>query len=281
MILVTGATGTVGREVVAQLVAAGEKVRALTRDPAKARFDARVEVARGDLTRPESLARPLEGVDRLFSLATGPELATQEQNLARAAKKAGVKRIVKLSVWGAGEPKAGTVAGWHTAGEKAIQAEGIPWTFVRPTFFMSNAANWAGTIKGQGKVFGAWGDGKFPPVHPRDIAAVAARALTGAGHEGKAYALTGPQALSMAEQCRILSEAAGRPVEYVSLPEEAARQGMAQAGLPPALIQGLLEYQAWVRRGEAAQVLPTVEQVTGRKPLTFADWARENAALFR
>jgi uncharacterized protein YbjT (DUF2867 family) len=105
--------------------------------------------------------------------------------------------------------------------------------------------------------------------------------LTSAGHAQKAYDLTGPQAMSTAEQVRLISAAAGRPIEYVPVSDEVARQGMAQAGMPPLLIQGLLEFAAWVRSGEAAEVSPTVEQVTGKKPLTFADWARENAALFR
>jgi len=281
MILVTGATGTVGREVVAQLLAAGQRFRALTRDPSKARLDPKVELVSGDLARPETLPKALEGADHVFLLAAGPELGAQEQSLARAAKKAGVQHIVKLSVVGAGDPKPTTVASWHAAGEKAIQAEGIPWTFLRPTFFMSNAASWAGMVKGQGKVFGAYGDGKFAPIHPRDIAAVAVQALTSVGHEQKVYDLTGPQALSVAEQVRVLSEAAGRSIEYVPVPEAGARQGMEQAGLPPLLIQGLLEFAAWVRRGEAAGVTPSVEQVTGKKPLTFVDWAREHAGLFR
>ena len=215
MILVTGATGTVGREVVAQLLAAGEHVRALSRDPSRARFDGRVEVIAGDLKKPETLPAAVAGVDRVFSLAVGPQIGAQEGNLAQASNKAGVRRIVNISVLGAGEAGRGGVAEWHTAGEQAIQNSGVPWTVVRPGAFMSNALFWKGTIKGLGKVFSNYGDGKTTPIHPRDIAAVAVRALTSPGHEGKAYPLTGPQAISVAEQVRILSEAIGKPIEYV------------------------------------------------------------------
>jgi (4-alkanoyl-5-oxo-2,5-dihydrofuran-3-yl)methyl phosphate reductase len=140
---------------------------------------------------------------------------------------------------------------------------------------------WLPTIKTKSKVFSNFGDGKLPPIHPRDIAAVAVKALTSAGHEGKAYSLTGPESLSIADQIRILSEVIGRPIEYVLIPDEAARDGMLKSGMPPQLVNSLVEFGAMVRSGRAAQVLPIIEEVLGRKGLTFADWARENAAAFR
>lgn len=281
MILVTGATGTVGREVVAQLAATGQKVRALTRDASRTKFPAGVEVAVGDLEKPETLAKALEGVERVFSLAIGPTLAEREKNLAVAAKQAGARHIVKLSVLGAGGQSRSAITEWHDAGEKAIQDSGLAWTFVRPSGFMSNALQWVATVKNQGKVFSNRGDGKFPSIHPRDIAAVAVKALTSPGHEGKAYAVTGPEALSMGEHVKILSEAAGRPIEYVALSDDAMREGMAKAGLPAPLADALIQSGVYVRSGKAAEVLPTLEQVTGRKALTFSEWARENAAAFK
>jgi len=281
MILTTGATGTVGREVVAQLLAAGQKVRALTRDPARARFDGRVEVVKGDLDQPETIVRAVEGAERLFSLVTGPQGPVQEAALALAAKKAGVRQIVKLSVLGVDQGQGNAIARWHEAGERAVRESGIAWTFVRPGSFMSNALFWVGTIRSQGKVFAPYGEGKFSPVHPRDIAAVAVKALTTPGHEGKVYPLTGPQALGMAEQVRILADAVGRPIEYVPISDEAARQGMTKAGLTEPLVGALLQVAAYIRSGQAGNVLPTVEQVTFRKALTFADWAREHAQAFR
>ena len=281
MILVTGATGTVGREVVVQLLAARERVRALSRDPSKAHFDGGVEFVAGDLTKPETLPAALAGVDRVFSLAIGPQIGLQEDNLAQASKKAGVRHIVNISVLGAGEAGRGGVAEWHIAGERAIQNSGIAWTFVRPGAFMSNALLWRGSIKNLGKVFSNYGDGKTTPIHPRDIAAVAVRALTTPGHEGKAYPLTGPQAISVAEQVRILSEAIGKPIQYVPITDEIAREQMQKAGVPTPYIDALLPFGAHVRAGKAARVLDTVEQVTGKQPLTFTDWAREHADAFR
>jgi (4-alkanoyl-5-oxo-2,5-dihydrofuran-3-yl)methyl phosphate reductase len=281
MILVAGATGTVGREVVAQLLAAGERVRAMTRDPSRAKLDAKVEVVAADLDQPETLEKALAGVDRVFALSAGPELGVHDANLARAAKKAGARHLVKLSVLGAGGEARNVIVLWHEAGEKAIQESGLAWTFVRPGMFMSNALNWARTIKSQGKVFANYREGKVPPIHPRDIAAVAVAALTSGGHEGKSYPLTGGEALSMNEQVQILSEVVGRPIELVPISDDAARDGMLKAGMPPLLVDAIVEIGGSVRSGKASEVLPTVEQVLGRKPLTWTDWARENAAAFR
>lgn len=283
MILVTGSTGNVGREVVALLVAAGQQVRALSRDPAKAKakFDAKVEVVQGELGNPESLAKAVVGVEAAFSLGAGPLLGTWEANLAQAAKKAGVRRIVKLSVQGAGGSRTNAITEWHMAGEKAYRDSGIPWTFVRPGYFMSNALGWAPTIKAQGKVFSNFGDGKIVPIHPRDIAAVAVKALTSAGHEGKSYTVTGPEALGVAEQVRILSEAVGRPIEYVQITDEAVRDGMLKAGMPAQVVDSLVGLGDLVRRGYLATISPDAAQVLGRKLYTYADWARENAAAFR
>jgi (4-alkanoyl-5-oxo-2,5-dihydrofuran-3-yl)methyl phosphate reductase len=284
MILVTGATGTVGREVVAQLLASGQQVRALTRNPAegqsKARFDARVEIVGGDLNQPETLARAVEGVERIFSLASGPQLGVQEASLAQAAKKARVRHIVKLSVLGAAAEARSGVAAWHEAGERAIQDTGIAWTFVRPGGFMSNTLFWAGTIKSQGKVFSNYGNGKLTYIHPRDIAAVAVCALTEPGHEEKAYPVTGPEALSVGEMVQILADTVGKPIEYVPITDETAREGMQKTGMPSILIDVLLPFASFVRSGRGAEVLPTVELVTGRKALKFAEWACEHAAAF-
>jgi uncharacterized protein YbjT (DUF2867 family) len=283
MILVTGATGNVGREVVALLVAAGQEVRALSRDPAKAKakFDAKVEVVPGELGNPESLAKAVDGVEAAFSLGAGPLLGTWEANLAQAAKKAGVRRIVKLSVQGADSSRTNPITEQHRAGEKAYRESGIPWTFVRPGYFMSNTLAWAPHIKEQGKVFSHFGDGKVPPVHPRDIAAVAVKALTSPGHEGKAYTVTGPELLTVADEARILSEVLGRPIQYVPVSDEVVRDGMLKSGMPVKIVDSLVGLGAIVRAGLLAEVSPDAAQVLGRKLFTYAEWARENAAAFR
>jgi uncharacterized protein YbjT (DUF2867 family) len=281
MILVTGATGTVGREVVAQLLANGVKVRAMTRQPAKAKFDDRVDVVKGDFDAPASLAAAVEGTEKVFSLTFGPRTAAHEESLAGEARKAGVRHIVKLSALGGDGETRNDIRKWHDQGEEAIRASGIPCTVLRPGAFMSNALHWRDSIRREGKVYSNYGEGKLPPVHPRDIAAVAVRALTGSGHEGKVYPLTGPQALSVGEQVAILSDAIGRHLVYVAVTDDAARRGMEQSGMPPFLVDALLPFAAFIRSGRAAEVLPTVGAVAGRAPFTFRDWARENAAAFR
>ena len=281
MILVTGATGTVGREVVIQLLAAGEQVRGMTRNPSTAKLDARVELVKGDFAAPDTLAKAVDGVERVFSLTFGPQTGTHERDLAGLAKKAGVRHIVKLSAMGGDGETKNAIRKWHEQGEEAIKATGISWTVVRPGGFMSNALHWRETVRTQGKVFSNYGDGKLPSVHPRDIAAVAVRALTSDGHERKTYHLTGPEALSVGEQVDILSEVLGRRIEYVPITDEVARKGMEKAGMPALLIDALIPFATFIRSGRAAEVLPTVEEVTSRPALTFLDWARENAEAFR
>ena len=281
MILVTGATGTVGREVVIQLLAAGEQVRGMTRNPSTAKLDARVELVKGDFASPDTLAKAVDGVERVFSLTFGPQTGTHERDLAGLAKKAGVRHIVKLSAMGGDGETKNAIRKWHEQGEEAIKETGISWTVVRPGGFMSNALHWCETVRTQGKVFSNYGDGKLPSVHPRDIAAVAVRALTSDGHERKTYHLTGPEALSVGEQVDILSEVLGRRIEYVPITDEVARKGMEKAGMPALLIDALIPFATFIRSGRAAEVLPTVEEVTSRPALTFLDWAREHAEAFR
>ena len=280
MILVTGATGTIGREVVAQLLAAGQKVRAMTRNPNKARLDARVDLVSGNFEDPDSLSAAVKGVERVFSLTVGPQTGVHENNLARAAKTAGLRHIVKLSAMGGDGETKNDIRKWHDEGEQAIRDSGVPLTVLYPGAFMSNALHWRETIRATGKVFSNYGNGKLPAVHPRDLAAVAVRALITKGHEGKSYTITGPEALSVAEQVKILSGAIGKPIEYISVSDDATRSGMQKAGLPPELINALIPFAEYIRSGKAAQVFPTIKEITGRAAFTFSDWARENASVF-
>jgi uncharacterized protein YbjT (DUF2867 family) len=281
VILVTGATGTVGREVVAQLLAAGQSVRGMTRNPIKAKFDPLVEVVQGDFADADSLAKAVNGADRVFSLTLGPQTGSHERALAAAAKKAGVRRIVKLGAMGGDGETRNAIRRWHEEGEQAIRESGIPWTVVRPGRFMSNALHWRESIRRQGKVFSNYGDGKLPSVHPRDIAAVAVRALTSEDCFGKALEVTGPVALSIAEEVAILSNTLGMRIEYVSITDDAARKDMERANMPAYIIDGLLPFAEFVRSGKGARVFPGVQEVTGRPALTFADWTREHAPAFQ
>ena len=283
MIVVTGATGTVGSEVVRQLNAAGQKVRALVRDPAKAEKlkGANVEIAKGDLTQPETVRAALQGAAKLFLMYTRANLPAVEAKVVEEAKKAGVKHIVYLSVMGA-EMEPGIALGrGHRATEKAIEAAGIQHTFLRPSGFMTNMFNNLDSIKAQGKFYGPWGDGKMGLIHPADIAAVAVKALTTPGHEGKAYVLTGSESINNGEQAKILGQAVGKPIEYIAVPPEAAADSMLKGGMPKGYVDMLIEFSGAVRAGFTAATTGDVEKVLGRKPKTFADWSKENAAAFK
>lgn len=282
MILVTGANGTIGSEVVKQLIDSGQSVRALVRDPAKAaKLGGKVEVVQGDLSKPETLGVAFRGVEKAFLLATGPGLPQLDGHAIDAAKAGGVKHIVKLSVLGATMDPGLIIGRWHRAGETKLESSGIAWTFLRPGGFFTNALGWASTIKAQGAVYAPLGEGKSASIDPRDVAAVGVAALTKPGHEGKAYDLTGPQALSMAEQVQAISVAIGKPLKFVDVPEAAAKGGMLKAGMPEPLVNGLLELMALTKAGKVAMVSNAVEQVTGKPARTFEAWAREFAAAFQ
>jgi uncharacterized protein YbjT (DUF2867 family) len=168
----------------------------------------------------------------------------------------------------------------HRQKEELVEESGIPWTFLRPGAFMSNAFQWVDTIKTQAKVFNPTGDGKLAPISPYDIAAVAALALTSSGHHGKAYDLTGSQLLSTRDQVQILSKAIGKPVECIDLPIEAAVERMKAHGLPEILIQGLRDVWTRTRNGESTFQANEVERLTGRPAQTFETWCREHRSAF-
>ncbi|MDI1481341.1 SDR family oxidoreductase [Polyangium sp. y55x31] len=282
MILVTGATGNVGSAVLEQLVEAGQKVRALVRDPAKlGELGRKVEVVKGDLTRPETLDAAFAGVDKAFVLFTGADLATLASNAAEAAKKADVTHLVMLSSSTVVQAPESHLGRWHIDAEAKIKASGLAFTILQPGAFASNTLNWAGSIKSRGAVFQPTGDGKAAPIDPHDIAAVAVKVLTSPGHEGKSYMLTGPEALSTAEQVAKISAAIGKPVAFVDVTEDAARDGMVKAGLPEVFIRAILEANAMVRAGRGADITNTVEELLGRKARTFDDWLKSHGKAFQ
>jgi len=283
MILVTGATGNIGGEVLKQLLEVGAPVRVLARDPAKAaaKLGAAVTVVRGDLDAPETLGPAFAGVTKAFVLSTGPELARLDGNAIDAARAAGVAHVVTLSVLGAEIEPGLQLARWHRESEKKLEASGLAWTFLRPGAFASNALGWIPMIKAQGVVYSPAGEGKSAPIDPRDIAAVAVKALTSPGHEGKAYTLTGPELLSTGEQVAKIGAAIARPLRFVDVPPQAARDGMLKAGMHPLLVDALLELMAAVRTGHGATISPAVATVLGRPARTFDAWVHDHAAAFR
>jgi len=270
-ILVTGATGNVGRHLVAQLHQAGHQVRALTRNPAKANFPEGVEVIAGDLTNPSTLAPALEGVAGLHLITFGGDdyapLQTGQEIMAMA-EKAGVKRVTVL------------MGGEKGALEATVEASPLAWTFLQPVEFMSNMVEWAEPIRTEGVIRLGFANRKTAIVHEADIAAVAAVALTEDGHGGKTYTITGGEVLTPPEMVRIIGEVIGREIRLIELTEAQAREKWRAEGYPNEVI----EFFVWAHGNTPPigyTVVDTVERVTGRKPRTFAQWAAENADKFR
>lgn len=281
MILVTGATGTVGRAVTDQLLALGAPVRALARTPETAHLPEAVEVMRADLGEPDSLVPAMAGVDSVFLLSAGPDIPKHDANIAAAAASSGVRHIVKLSSGRTGDDSAtDPIPTWHRAGEDAVRESGIDWTMVRPLGFMSNALHWAPGIRAADTVRAPFGQGRIAVVDPADIAAVAVKALVEQGHSGRVYTLSGPRPLSPGEQTGILADVLGRPLAYVETSAAAARDAMLDFGVTPEMADAIMALRATALESFTSVVHPTVEQVTGHPPRSFADWVLAHRAEF-
>ncbi|MGW0860195.1 NAD(P)H-binding protein [Streptomyces sp. NPDC002690] len=282
MILVTGATGNIGRELTRELDAAGAELRLLVRDPARASaLPGRAERFVGDLGEPSTLTPAFAGVDALFLLTQG--IGTDHTAAAvAAAEAAGVSHVVHLSSLHVTIDPLPAMARWHHAREEIVRASAIPATFLRPGGFMTNALDWLPTVHGGNHVLDPVGPGRFAPIDPADIAAVAALVLTEDGHRGKDYALTGGEALTVTEQVHVISRTIGRDIEVraVNTPDEAVRSRFPN-GAPEALADALTEGFRLMRADTVGFRTDTVEQLLGRAPRTFADWCARHADAFR
>ena len=279
MILVTGATGTIGSSTVKALKAKGARFKVAVRSPEKAR-DLGVETVAFDWDKPETFGPALQGVEKLFMLTpTTDKQDEHAKSLVDAAKKAGVKHIVKLSVIGADNEPGIMFGRAHLAGEKAIKASGIAWTMLRPTFFSENFITFYGVDpKKDSTVYLPHGQGKTVWVDPRDVGEVAAAVLTTPGHEGKTYELTGPEALDNHQVLAIFSQALGHKYNYVDVPEAAAIKGMTDMGMPKAMVDGMMELNNIIKQGWAAAPGNGVKEVLGRPARTVKDFATDYAA---
>ena len=279
MILVTGATGNVGKFLIPQLLAKDAPVRILIRDKSKvAQLGDRVECVVGDLDRPETLRPAMQDVDRLYIVTPDTQQVTR---LLAAAKEAGVSHVVKQSTIEA--DRALGPGKWHRAQEELIMASGMGWTFLRPTMMMVNTIEWwSATIKSHGTVYFPGGKGQVAPVAPADVAAVAAAVLTDApAHNGQIYELTGPESLTIGDMVRTLGTVLGRRLRYVNVPAPLAALWLRRMGLPGYVVTGLVETLGALRRSEYAYGTDAVAQVGGVKPQCYAAWCAANRAAFQ
>ncbi|GAC1324474.1 MAG: SDR family oxidoreductase [Mycobacteriales bacterium] len=283
MILVTGATGTVGGHLVAELDKAGAPMRALVRSPEKADTlkGYNVAIATGDLAQPQTLPAALAGVDRVFLLSPpAREQPALEKALIDAAVAAGSKQhIVKLAVIGHA-PEGPVLGRNHAEVVDHLKASGLPYTVLAPSSYMQNLLRGAATIQGQGAIYQPAGSGAISHIDARDIAAVAAHVLTTDGHEGKDYALTGPAALTYTEVAEILTGVLGRQVTYVDVAPEQARQGMLAAGMDEWLVGALLELSDIYKAGYATTITDEVTKATGRPARTVEEFVRDHRGAF-
>ena len=279
-ILITGSTGNIGTRLVRTLSAAGHSVRAMARSKEKARFDDSVEVVTGDFKDRRSLREALDGVSRVYLVSAATDLEEHDANAIDEARAAGVELVVKQSVIRAPH-KESDIPRWHRAGEERLEASGLPYVFLRPASFASNSLGWLATIKSEGTAYGALGDAALPVIHPDDIADTAAAVLTNDGHAGKAYDLTGPEALTSAQQVEILGAAIGRPLKYVNVADDAVRQGMLKAGTPEVYVNARLGLVQLLRNAGRIEPTRSVESITGRPARPFREWAEANAAAFQ
>ncbi|MFD8530587.1 NAD(P)H-binding protein [Streptosporangium canum] len=281
MILVTGATGNVGRQVVSQLRDAGAAVRALVRDPSSAGLPEEVDVVRGDLSAPDTLEAALDGVESVFLV--WPFFTADGAPAVLDVVGRHARRIVYLSSAGVREDverQSDPINQFHADVERLIERSGLEWTFLRAGGFATNALAWAPEIREGGVVRAPFGAATRSLIHERDIAAVAVRVLTGDGHGGAKHHLTGPELLSTVEQVRAVGEAAGRPARFEEIPVEEARRQMLASGWPASVVDGIFDAHAGMV-SEPERITSTVEEITGVPARTFRQWAADHAGDFR
>lgn len=284
MICVLGASGTVGRALVARLQSTNAPFRAAYTSPEKAAAARThgVHAVVADLRRPDTLRAAFDGCTRVFLLGPNtPDQTELELAAVEAATLTGVRHVVKQSVMGA-EADDYSLAHVHRPVERALERGRMAWTFLRPNSFMQNVETFmAESIRSEGVFASACGDASISHVDVRDIAEVAVAALTQDGHESRAYTLTGPESLTYDAIAELLAAARGEPVGHLALAPDALRGGMLEAGMPDVLADRMLDLERYFREGRASRITDDVAQVTGHPPRRFADYARECAGVLR
>lgn len=279
-VLVTGATGNTGSILVPALREAGVEVRAFVRNEAKAPAlrDMGVEVVIGDLDRPETIGPAVGGVDKIYLLTwNGPTQEQQAKDVIRAAQEAGSPHIVRHSMWGSENSR---IVQQGQVVDQALKQSGLPWTILKPTFFMQNLMLSAQTVAQDGTLYWDLGDGELAMIDIRDVADSAFAALTGSGHEGKSYILTGPEAVSLHDVADALSDELDKDVNYVAVPHEASYDTMVSMGFPEWIAGGYGELMEGFIQGFAENPSDDVEQLTGRPPRSIEDFVRDFSGAF-
>jgi uncharacterized protein YbjT (DUF2867 family) len=284
-ILITGATGKVGRALTETLNSDGIPTRLLVRSSEKAEglSSPTSEIVQGDMSDVDSLHSALEGIETLFLLTPpSPNQIAMQRNVLTVAKATGLRHVVKLSAIGTAADSPVSICRWHAEIEHEIRDSNLGFTFLRPHSFMQNMLGSIPTIQSHGAIYGATGDAKFSVIDARDVAAVAAVILKDpSAHRDKTYHFTGPEALSQGEMAAKLGAAIGKDVKYVDLPSESYRQALLDAGLPPWLADLLKELAAVYASGRTAEVSPVFTQLVGREGTSFSEFASDYATAFK
>jgi len=279
--LITGATGDVGSRVVRKLIERDIRPRILVRSAEKARalLGSEAEIFVGDLGAPATVRPAMKGVETLFLVNVGPEIPQRDEAAAAIAKEEGVKRIVKLSSLDVEHGLA--IGAWHEKGEAEIRTSRVPFTFIRPSGFMTNLLAWAHSIKTEGIVRSSAGTGGRPFIHSEDIAAVSVAALLGEEYAGQILSLTGPRSLTFADATRIIGQAIGTTLIYQPISdEEAGEQHYSRfSGSHEETAAHVALWKA-IREGRLAVTTDGVERTLGRRPIPLEQWAVENARNF-
>jgi len=279
-VLVTGATGNTGSLLVPALLRAGVDVRILVRDEAKAKSlkDLGAEVVLGDLDRPETILPAVKNVDKIYLLTWNGETQLQQaKNVIDAAKASGNPHIVRHSMWG---PENSRIIKQGYKIEEMLKASGLPWTILKPTFYMQNTMMAAQTISSDGVIYWDMKDGKLGMIDVRDIADAAFAVITGKGHEGKEYILTGPEAISFGDLAKTFSDVLDNDVKYVNVPGEASLQAMVGMGVPEWIAKGYVELSEGFSENFANSTTRNVETLTGHPARSFEQFANDFAQLF-
>jgi uncharacterized protein YbjT (DUF2867 family) len=283
-ILVTGATGTVGREVIKQLIEAGQEARALVRS-ARSSYRIQgpgVEIVEGDYSRPDTLEAAFHGVDKAF-LATPVDrrMGRWYHAMSLAAKRAGTTHIIKLSAMGADHQSPSLLARRHAETDQLLENSGLKWTIIQPNSFYQNLLELEGSIRNENSFALPCGDIRQSHVDARDVAAVAMRALIGDGHEHHTYVLTGPEAITYSEMASIMSESLGRQIEYVEIPEDDLRDRAIKSGLPEWKADMKSGVCSLFASGGLSEVTDTIEEIVRRKPIDFRQFVKNYIESFR